>query len=81
MAGGASSRRFEDLADFRVFLRGDALPVTEGAQHGLVRGVFAGASAAQRLAHAVHQHAVLIRDRRNDPRNQIVLQLERRVRG
>ena len=45
-----------------------------------MRGVLTSASAAQRLAHAVHQRAVLIRDRRNNPRNQIVLQLENRFR-
>ena len=73
VVGGASNRRFKDLADFRVFLRGEALLVTEGAQHSLMRGVFTSASAAQRLAHAMHQGAVLIRDRRHYSRNQLVL--------
>ena len=76
MAGRASNRRFENLADLRVLFRGDALPVTEGAQHRLMRGVLTGASAAQRLAHAMHQRAVLIGDRRNNPRNQVVLKLK-----
>src|SRR5262249_44934273 len=81
VVGGAGNRRLQNLADFPVFLQGDALPVTEGAQHGLVRGVFAGASASQRFAHAVNQRAVLIRDRRNNLRHQIVLQLEHGLRA
>ena len=47
VAGGVRKRRFEDVADLRVFLSRDALPVAEGAQHGLMSGVLTGASAAQ----------------------------------
>src|SRR5215467_7763351 len=76
VVGSDGDRRFEYVTDFRVLLRGHALPVAEGAEHSLMRGVLTNFSGAQRLAHAMHQRAVLIRDRRNNPRNQIVLQFE-----
>src|SRR5207237_5576360 len=37
---------FEYVADFRVLLRGHALPIAERAPHSLMRGVFPRASAA-----------------------------------
>src|SRR5580704_3054479 len=69
VVGCNGDRRFEYVADFRVLLRSHALPVTERAQHSLMRGVFTDASTAQRLAHAMDERAVLICDRRNNPRN------------
>ena len=81
MVGRDGNGRFEYVADFRVLLRGHALPVAERAQHSLMRGVLTGASGAQRLAHAMHQRAILIRDRRYNPRNQVVLQLENCLRA
>src|SRR5262245_36749425 len=62
-----------------MLISSDALPVAEGAQHGLVRCVLRGTSAAEGFAHAVHERAVLVRDGGNDARNQVVLELENRV--
>src|SRR5437660_997166 len=80
VVGGDGDCSFEYVADFRVLHRGHALPVAERAQHSLMRGVLTCAPAPERLTHAMHQRAILIRDRRNNPRNQIVLQLENRFR-
>ena len=46
MVGCDGDRRFEYVADFRVLLRGHALPVAEGAQNSLMRGVLTDAPAA-----------------------------------
>src|SRR4030095_136799 len=61
VVGGAGDRSFEYVADFRVLLRGHALPVAERAEHSLMRGVLTGAPAPEQLTHAMDQRAILIR--------------------
>ena len=63
------------------FLGRDALEVAEAAQHGFVRAQLLGRAAAQLPAHAPGQHPVHVGHRRDDPRHQVVLQLEQRVRA
>ena len=69
----------QNTAHDGMFLGPDARKITEGAEHGLVRrqGIFA--LAAQHLAHAARQNAVLIGDRGDDARDEIVLQIEDRL--
>ena len=59
----------------------DALVVPEAAQHRLVRAQLIGALLSEHLAHAVRQHAVRVGDGGDDPRNEVVLQLEDRLRA
>ena len=62
-----------------MFFRRDALHVAKGAQHGFVGTQLLIGLAAERLAHAAGQNAVHVGNRRDDPGNQIVLQLEDRL--
>ena len=67
---------FENLSNCRVFFGRDAREIAEGAEHGLVRGQLIFTLAAQRLAHAARQNAVLIGDGGDDARNEVILQRE-----
>ena len=74
-------RQFQAGPRSGELLGGDPLQVAEAAQHGLVGAQLLGGAAAHGLAHAPGQNSVHVGDRRNDPRNQVVLQLEDRLRA
>src|SRR5579872_1738638 len=80
LSRGFSHSFFENLTHLGVFLRRETLNVSERSQYGFMRresGVF---SLTQHLAHAVRQNAILIGHGGDNPRNQLVLQLEDRLR-
>ncbi len=70
---------FQDPSHARMFFRRDAFHVAKRAQHRFVRTQLFIGLCAERLAHAAGQNAVHVRNRRDDPRNQIVLQLKDRL--
>ena len=81
VVGCSSNRRFENLADFRVFLQGEAFLVTEGAQHSLMRGKASSLLPRSDSLMLRSSAPYLIRDRRNNPRNQVVLKFKNRSPG
>ena len=75
-----SHRHFQcRLCGGKIF-RSDPLEIAETTQHSLVGTQLLGIAAAHSLTHAPWQHPVHIRNRRDNPRNQLVLQLENRLR-
>ena len=64
---------FQNPSHARMFFRRDSFHVAKGAQHRFVRTQLFIGLAAERLAHAAGQNAVHVGNRRDDPRNQIVL--------
>src|SRR4029077_14817845 len=54
----------------------DTLEMREAAEHCLVGGKLVGIPVAKNLTHGVRQNAVGVGDGRDDPRNDVVLELK-----
>ena len=63
-----------------ILFCGDPLEESETAQHRLVRAQLVRALAPERFTHGVHQNAVPVGDRGDDPGHEVVLQRENRFR-
>ena len=74
-------RQLEAVPRGGELLDGHPIEVAEAAQHGLVGTQILRRAAAYGLTHAARQNPVHVRDRRNDPRNQVVLKLEDGLRA
>ena len=76
-----SHRRFQTRSRRGKLFYGGELEVTEAAQDGFVGAQLLGRAAANSFTHAPGQDAVHVGDRRDDPRNQLVLELENGFRA
>jgi hypothetical protein len=64
-----------------MFLGTDALKMREAAKHRFVRAQPGRISGTECLTHAARQNAMGICDRRHNPRNDIIKQVERGLGG
>ena len=73
---GSVDRPFQHVPHLRMLVGGDAFVVAKTSQHRLVRAQLIEVLLPEHLADAVREHAVRVRDSRDDAGNEIVLQLE-----